>query len=152
MPFPPWTAPIVERLRQLVPLGLSQREIAITLNGEFGTFFTRNAVAGQIDRLELRGGERRTLLRAPRVKDRRNGLGMRLIKAAREGRAIAQAEVLLESKPCSLIELTNKTCRWPLGDPLKPGFMFCGSSTADLEENRSYCPHHMSMAYNYDRR
>jgi len=35
-------------------------------------------------------------------------------------------------------------CRWPEGDPKKPGFHFCGRSTL---ADKPYCPHHYARAY-----
>ena len=52
--------------------------------------------------------------------------------------------------PCGLLELTPQRCRWPIGDPVKPGFMFCGAFDADLGDGRPYCRAHAHMAY--DRR
>ncbi len=152
MPRPPWTAPIVERLRQLVPLGLSQRELAITINGEFGTFFTRNAIAGQVDRLKLRGGEFRTLRgapRAPRVQKRRPNNFRRSNKGIEPFVVSGIHEMSPAEYNCSLLELTNITCRWPIGDPHKSDFAFCGAPMANLEEERPYCPYHSRMACNY---
>ena len=42
-----------------------------------------------------------------------------------------------------LLELGPHQCRWPLGDPRKPGFGFCGEKSA---EGRSYCEHHLAQA------
>lgn len=39
----------------------------------------------------------------------------------------------------SILELTDDTCRWPIGDPLEPGFGFCGCQT---REGKSYCEDH----------
>ncbi|MDR3495316.1 MAG: GcrA family cell cycle regulator [Ancalomicrobiaceae bacterium] len=45
---------------------------------------------------------------------------------------------------CGLMDLTEKTCRWPLGDPLKEDFHFCGRlNLAGLP----YCGAHARAAY-----
>lgn len=44
----------------------------------------------------------------------------------------------------SLMELTSSICPFPLGDPKKPGFGYCGAGKA-LE--RPYCPYHQAIAY-----
>lgn len=36
-------------------------------------------------------------------------------------------------------------CRWPFGDPLKPGFGFCGKEIK--RDGTSYCPEHGRIAY-----
>jgi GcrA cell cycle regulator len=47
---------------------------------------------------------------------------------------------------CSLLDLTNETCRWPIGDPGETGFYFCGTPSADLAAGQPYCPCHMREA------
>jgi hypothetical protein len=44
----------------------------------------------------------------------------------------------------SFLELKPHHCCWPLGDPFKPGFMFCGASKFP---GYSYCLRHCRMAY-----
>lgn len=43
-----------------------------------------------------------------------------------------------------MLELTEKTCRWPIGDPKKAGFHFCGDCPAP---GRPYCVKHADIAY-----
>lgn len=43
-----------------------------------------------------------------------------------------------------LAELTNRTCRWPVGHPKEPGFGFCGRHSLDGE---SYCAEHHVRAH-----
>lgn len=44
----------------------------------------------------------------------------------------------------SLLDLTEHTCKWPIGDPLKPGFGFCGRHSI---EGSPYCAAHHDKAY-----
>lgn len=44
-----------------------------------------------------------------------------------------------------LLDLTDKTCRWPVGDPGKPGFGFCGDEVSHL--CKPYCATHGLRAY-----
>ena len=39
--------------------------------------------------------------------------------------------------------LASNVCRWPCGDPGRPGFRFCCSPT----DKRPYCEHHSAQAY-----
>ncbi|MBB1249161.1 MULTISPECIES: GcrA family cell cycle regulator [unclassified Rhizobium] len=43
-----------------------------------------------------------------------------------------------------LIRLTERTCKWPLGDPLKEDFCFCGNDSPDTSP---YCTFHQRLAY-----
>lgn len=52
----------------------------------------------------------------------------------------------VKRKTCALDDLTNDTCRWPIGDPLADNFHFCGAQ-ADLAAGRSYCAAHHRLAY-----
>jgi len=45
---------------------------------------------------------------------------------------------------CSLLELSDCRCRWPIGDPGTADFFFCGGKpVADLP----YCAYHARIAY-----
>jgi GcrA cell cycle regulator len=48
----------------------------------------------------------------------------------------------------TLLELTNESCRWPIGDPSTKRFHFCGEPGADLEQGIPYCERHRRRAYN----
>jgi hypothetical protein len=57
-----------------------------------------------------------------------------------------QIEPLPEAAPgtrCTLLELTSRTCRWPIGDPKKEDFCFCGATV----QRRPYCEVHRALAY-----
>ena len=48
-----------------------------------------------------------------------------------------------EMRRCSLLELDDGQCRWPLGDVHQVATMFCGGA---VEPGRAYCGHHWRMA------
>ena len=48
------------------------------------------------------------------------------------------------SRRLTLTELTERTCKWPVGDPLKDDFHFCG---CEASEASPYCKFHAKMAY-----
>jgi hypothetical protein len=52
----------------------------------------------------------------------------------------------VDMQPCSLLELDDRRCRWPLEDPE----LFCGSPTTG--RSCSYCACHLRMARGQDRR
>jgi GcrA cell cycle regulator len=43
-----------------------------------------------------------------------------------------------------LLELTEQTCRWPIGDPGHSDFFFCGGQTITA---LPYCAFHSRVAY-----
>ena len=45
----------------------------------------------------------------------------------------------------SLVQLTERTCKWPVGDPLQPGFGFCGHPV-EPGGRMPYCPAHQQRA------
>lgn len=53
-------------------------------------------------------------------------------------------EVEKTAKKISLMELTEKTCKWPVGDPATPNFWFCG---LPAEAGKPYCEAHVGVAF-----
>jgi hypothetical protein len=48
------------------------------------------------------------------------------------------------SRACSLLDLTEDTCRWPVGDVGEPGFFFCGQPPL---QGAPYCGLHCGKAF-----
>jgi GcrA cell cycle regulator len=48
------------------------------------------------------------------------------------------------SRRLELVQLSERTCKWPVGDPLQPDFNFCGN---DVGESGPYCTYHSRLAY-----
>ncbi|MGU3574491.1 GcrA family cell cycle regulator [Brucellaceae bacterium C25G] len=48
------------------------------------------------------------------------------------------------SRRLSLLQLTERTCKWPIGDPLTEDFHFCGHESG---ESSPYCAYHAKLAY-----
>ena len=53
-------------------------------------------------------------------------------------------KVEMKSKKISLMELTERTCKWPIGDPATDTFWFCGH---EAESGKPYCKTHISIAF-----
>lgn len=53
-------------------------------------------------------------------------------------------EVEKKAKKISLMELTERTCKWPIGDPATDEFWFCGLET---EPGKPYCEAHVGVAF-----
>ncbi|MGI9397580.1 MAG: GcrA family cell cycle regulator [Paracoccaceae bacterium] len=54
------------------------------------------------------------------------------------------SEVEKKSKKISLMELTERTCKWPIGDPATSDFWFCGLPT---QTGKPYCEAHVGVAF-----
>ncbi len=69
-------------------------------------------------------------------------------KPGRAVPAVAGAAPLQSAQTgCGLLDLTNKTCRWPC-EPAGPGDpRYCGEPGADLSARAPYCAAHMRIAY-----
>ena len=53
-------------------------------------------------------------------------------------------KVEMKSKKISLMDLTERTCKWPIGDPATEEFWFCGH---EAEPGKPYCKTHISIAF-----
>jgi GcrA cell cycle regulator len=54
------------------------------------------------------------------------------------------SEIEKKSKKISLMELTERTCKWPVGDPATPDFWFCG---LPVKTGKPYCEAHVGVAF-----
>ena len=171
-----WTDERVEKLKRLWSEGLSASQIAAQLGG-----VSRNAVIGKVHRLNLPGRAKaggvaaasRTQTKRPASSAPRPQSFASRVSPARPvtravGSAALQEEIEVDtaqeiviapkgnvvvpiSKQLSLTDLTERTCKWPVGDPLKDDFHFCGCESPD---SSPYCSYHARLAYQpvHDRR
>ena len=109
-----WTEDRVAQLRQLWGSGKSASEIAEILGG-----MSRNAVIGKAHRLGLSG-------RPSPIRKK------------------TEAVVEVPSAGATILSLTDRMCKWPIGDPKLPGFHFCGKSALP---GMPYCAEHAAVAY-----
>ncbi len=54
------------------------------------------------------------------------------------------SEVEKTAKKLTLMELTEKTCKWPVGDPATDNFWFCG---LPVQQGKPYCEAHVGVAF-----
>ncbi|HEY9039979.1 MAG TPA: GcrA family cell cycle regulator [Roseovarius sp.] len=54
------------------------------------------------------------------------------------------SEVEKKAKRLSLMELTSRTCKWPIGDPATDDFWFCGLPS---QAGKPYCEAHVGVAF-----
>ena len=143
-----WTAQRIEQLRSCVAAGMTCSEIA----AEIGV--TRNAVIGKIHRLGLSSGRPAGAparastscpprARHPRVPTQRRLLRLAYAQASLGEQATSNVSVA-SAHPRSLVEIAERQCRWPIGDPATTDFVFCGN---DAIMGFTYCLGHARMAY-----
>jgi GcrA cell cycle regulator len=54
------------------------------------------------------------------------------------------SEVEKTARRLTLMELTEKTCKWPVGDPATDNFWFCG---LPVQPGKPYCEAHVGVAF-----
>jgi GcrA cell cycle regulator len=54
------------------------------------------------------------------------------------------SEIEKKAKRLSLMELTERTCKWPVGDPATENFWFCG---LPVQTGKPYCEAHVGVAF-----
>jgi GcrA cell cycle regulator len=151
-----WTEERVENLKKLWGEGLSASQIAAELGG-----ITRNAVIGKVHRLGLSGRAKSPAAAAPRPRKARAHAHAHLMRvsrpAIRGNTALAHAydfepeaepelvdNVIPLGQRRSILQLTEDTCRWPIGDPGSSEFFFCGGPSMT---GVPYCTYHSRLAY-----
>ena len=121
--------------------------------------FRSNAVIGKLSRLNLTRGRS---VDERRLQDRNQGRSQVRNSAPRAQKAVPrlQFEMLAtiygeadgavatgpidEANRCSLMELGENRCRWPISTPGAEDFCFCGNTPV---EGMPYCSGHHRLAY-----
>lgn len=149
-----WSSERIEQLRSLWHDGLSASQIATHLGG-----ITRNAVIGKAHRLGLTGRPspiknrpagvpRPRPVRRPRVEAPASVAPRAIARppaAPPRHMEIRPAPIEVEDVPgATILTLTDRICKWPIGDPRHPDFHFCGRASA---EGLPYCADHARRAY-----
>jgi len=160
-----WTDERVEQLKKLWADGLSASQIAAQLGG-----VSRNAVIGKVHRLKLSSRGRATASPARQKKTHQastsvktasraatisrsmtTSIGATALQAQFDAEPVARQMlrpvenvVVPISRRLQLIQLNERTCKWPNGDPLSEDFHFCGNDSA---ETGPYCNYHSRIAF-----
>ncbi len=135
-----WTEEKVAKLKELWSKGHTASQIAEALGDT-----TRNAVIGKAHRLNLEA-------RAPSKQSSQSSISVN--RPVRRGSAPISRKAKFQSilldknfepeNPKSLEELTDQTCKWPIGHPNEEKFYFCGRKP---EGEFPYCKLHVLYAF-----
>jgi len=136
-----WDQHKEQKLRELWTKGISASKISEQIPGT-----TRNSIIGKSNRLGL---ESRALRKKPSVKGNAENNVKSEIKIQKLGRKARFKALLLDKNfepenPKKLEELTNETCKWPIGHPYEEKFYFCGRKPV---EKFPYCQLHILYAF-----
>jgi GcrA cell cycle regulator len=150
-----WTDERVELLKKLWSEGLSASQIAGRLGG-----VTRNAVIGKVHRLGLSGRvsapSGAVKRQGPRITTPRRVMKPKFTTVGNLAlRALYQPESEPYTPQCeeieiplnerkSLLDLTESSCRWPIGDPQTAEFHFCNRNKVT---GLPYCEAHARRAF-----
>jgi GcrA cell cycle regulator len=128
-----WTPEQITQLTQLWREGLSTAEIGKRLG------ISKNAVVGKAHRLHLDSRPSPIKRVGPRPAIIRHTQPVRpALPAAAPARASQSAA------PQRVVELSNQSCRWPIGHPGDEDFHFC---TQRAIQGKPYCVEHSAVAY-----
>ena len=135
-----WTNEKVEKLKELWSKGHTASQIAGMLGDT-----TRNAVIGKAHRLDLEARAPSKQSGKPKSRDNKQ---IRRTSAPTSRKAKFQS-ILLDKNfepenPKSLEDLTESTCKWPIGHPNEEKFYFCGRKSVD---KFPYCQLHVLYAF-----
>ena len=134
-----WTEDKINKLRELWSKGHTASQISQMLGDT-----TRNAVIGKAHRLNLEA-------RAPSKNQSTNKQEVRAVRKPAQpmSRKSKFQSILLDKNfeaenPTTLENLSEKTCKWPIGHPDEENFYFCGRSP---EADFPYCKLHVLYAF-----
>lgn len=132
-----WTEELDATLKTLHEAGLSYRLISDKMG------VSRNAIAGRCHRLHLS----------------REGKSAPMKKTKHSRPPVEQTEPIIlpavvpvdtaKGAVEAILSTKWRSCRFPIGDPKKPDFHFCGQPT---RIGQPYCPDHYSIVYIKDSR
>ena len=137
-----WTEEKVEKLKELWGKGNNTASQIAAIIGNT----TRNAVIGKAHRLNLKA--RAVSKKNPSI-SKKNDDADEKIKSKSQSRKSRFKSLLLDKdfepeNPKQLEELTDDTCRWPIGHPYEKEFYFCGRKPL---EKFPYCKLHILYAF-----
>ena len=155
-----WTDERIALLKKMWKEGKSAAEIAKML----AKGVTRNAVIGKAHRMGLSG--RPSPIKKPLPPKKEVAVKKGALPVLKDSKKSAAAPAVGLKNPAlikeseelkklekdaakigggvALIDLSERMCKWPIGDPKEADFSFCGRT---IRQGTPYCPEHAAMAY-----
>jgi GcrA cell cycle regulator len=133
-----WSSERIELLKRCLLAGLSCSQIAC----EIGV--TRNAVSGKINRLGLSRPKDVISRRPKRPRPNIFAQHQMLVAAFPAPQLHAEDIPIYNGRGCTLFELSQGNCRWPISNPGAEDFCFCGNEPV---KGLPYCLGHARIAY-----
>jgi GcrA cell cycle regulator len=144
-----WNSERIDQLKRFFDAGLSGSQIARELG------LTRNAVIGKMHRLGLsrprdlavKHKEQKRAGKFMSPKRRRlNVVTLNQMQTAAYPTSLSVADSIpiLDGRGCTLLELGQGKCRWPIDSECSEGVFFCGNEPVP---GLPYCAGHARLAY-----
>ena len=136
-----WDTEKITKLKELWGSGKTASQIAEIIGD-----MSRNAVIGKAHRLNLSAKIRPRTTKSNQNYE--NNLDKKNIKTAQGGRGRFKSLIIEKDfepeNPKQLEDLSEDSCKWPIGHPDEKLFYFCGRSSL---KDFSYCKLHLLYAY-----
>lgn len=151
----PWPEAAIDSLRRhWAAKQLSASQIAAELWREHRFSVSRNGVVGKVHRLGLEARRAGVWPKAAKVERKgkpKRWLEVRPGRKSSRGGEVREIEIPFVDLPpdtspdaCTLLELRENSCRYPMGDVGTEAFRFCGTEQLN---GHSYCPRHCRIVY-----
>ena len=158
-----WNDDTIAMLRELWSKGLSCSQIAQRINSAHGTQFSRNAIIGKRCRSGLpnrtasngRYAQRRPSKPPPRAaRVNASTLQIYMPRPPRDLPPVTEESEAFDRERMrvgltAIVELEDHSCRWPIGDPQRADFGYCGTRAVP---SQPYCKHHTHRAHSHEPR
>jgi GcrA cell cycle regulator len=139
-----WTDERIASLKTMWLAGMSASQIARSLGG-----VSRSAVIGKVHRIGIAGREAPSRPRSvvgfrPKRVRRVNGGGQPRKNSPTPERLPTPPPFVETTATATILNLSEHSCRWPIGDPAALEFGFCGRRRAG---RGSYCQLHAEASF-----
>ena len=134
-----WTPDKIEKLKKLYGSGISASQIA----SQLGEGVTRNAVIGKCFRMGLSAKITTTKKNNINHSVQKNSEQIKSFKRSKFKSMVIEKDFEPEN-PKQLEDLTDRSCKWPIGHPNESNFYFCGRTSL---KDFSYCKLHLLYAF-----